>query len=232
MAEVLQQALEIYGKVGLRINLGPGKTYLILPKSYVRSSFPYPLDDPGVAAPRVIQGFSTCLGVPRHIDNKHAFIIDALTAIGAKHDRLLNLSEEISDDTPFATLRLLQVCGITRFGHVLSAVPHAKAREFARDGNEAIATTFATIQMETPAPKPTHTMSVGAGGVGLTSLERHASGSYIGAFSRIAEQLHQHLVAMRGSTKRELASTLQNPLTSRSTSKWAATICYAYAEAG
>ena len=43
--------------------------------------------------------------------------------MGEAHDRLLDLTEEVSDEDPFAALRLLQTCGIQRFGHVLSVVP-------------------------------------------------------------------------------------------------------------
>ncbi len=97
--------------------------------------------------------------------------------MGEAHDRLLNLTEEVSDEDPFAALRLLQTCGIKRFGHVLSAVPPDMVREFAAR-NEAIAATFSTIQ-QSPAPEDsTHTLPVGAGGAGLTSLAAHAEGNY------------------------------------------------------
>ncbi len=43
--------------------------------------------------------------------------------MGEAHDMLLDLTEEVSDEDPFAALRLLQTCGIQRFGHVLSVVP-------------------------------------------------------------------------------------------------------------
>ena len=60
---------------------------------------------------------------PRYYYNDQAFITAALQDLGAKHDRLLDLEEQISDEDPFAALRLLQVCGVFRFGHVLSAIP-------------------------------------------------------------------------------------------------------------
>jgi hypothetical protein len=67
MAEVLHHAPGIFGKVGLSIGYGPGKTELILPKDCPREAFPYPLDDPQVPAPHVVDGFKTCLGVPRDL---------------------------------------------------------------------------------------------------------------------------------------------------------------------
>ena len=75
LAEVMDQAPTIYGKVGLRIGLGPGKTELALPQDYERRNFPYPLDIHGIATPHVVQGFSSCLGVPRHSSNDSDFII-------------------------------------------------------------------------------------------------------------------------------------------------------------
>ena len=93
---------------------------------------------------------------------------NSLQAIGVAHDRLLDLAKEIADEDPFSALRLLQTCGISRFGHVLSVVPPALAQPFAKDKDEAIAATFSTMQ-QSPAPEgPTHTLLVGAGGATLT----------------------------------------------------------------
>ena len=60
---------------------------------------------------------------PRHYSNDQASITIAIQDHGVKHDRLLDLAEEISGEDPFAALRLLQVCGVSRLGHVLGAVP-------------------------------------------------------------------------------------------------------------
>ena len=99
---------------------------------------------------------------------------------------LLDLAEKISEEDPFATLKLLHVCGVTRYGDVLSAVPLDKVSDFARIIDEAVVTTFDTIQQEPPSEQSTHTLPVGEGGAGLTSLEKHAAGSYLEAFFRIA----------------------------------------------
>ena len=135
----------ISGKMGLRLGYGPGKTELILPKNCTRDEFPYPLDDPEIPAPQVVAGFQSCLGVPRHFSNDPIFLSDAMQKMGGAHDRLLDLTEEIADEDPFAALRLLQTCAISKFGHVLSAVPPDLAKDFARDRDEAIASMFATI---------------------------------------------------------------------------------------
>jgi len=43
--------------------------------------------------------------------------------MGENNDLLLDLVEEIYEGDPFAALRLLEVCGVNRFSHVLNAVP-------------------------------------------------------------------------------------------------------------
>ncbi len=60
-------------------------------------------------------------------------------------DRLLDLVEEISDEDPFAPLKLLQVCRVSRFGHVLSVAPPSCVMDFARSRDEAAKATLATI---------------------------------------------------------------------------------------
>ena len=228
MATVFRTAPAIFSKVGLRLGYGPGKTELVLPKECSVEDFPYPLSDPSVPAPQVVAGFKSCLGVPRHFDNDPEFLHTALQSMGASHDRLLDLTEEVADEDPFAALRLLQVCGVQRFGHVLSAVPPPLAQAFARDRDEAVQATFATIQQGPPGDGSTHTLPVGAGGAGLTSLEAHSWGTYLGAFYRIAGPLQQRLTAMGGSTNRLLAAALHDPAASSSIAPWARTVCEAY----
>ena len=70
---------------------------------------------------------------------------DALQAMGATHDRMLDLTEEVADEDPFAALRLLQTCGISKYGHVINAAPPPLAQPFARERDDAIAATFAMI---------------------------------------------------------------------------------------
>ena len=145
MAVVLEDAPGIFGKVGLRLGYWPGKTELILPRGCPKEDFPFPLDDPVVPAPQVVEGFSSCLGVPRHSSNNPEFLRNAMKKMGAAHDMLLDLTEEIADEDPFVALRLLQTFGISKFGHVFNAVPPSLAIDFARERDEAIAATFATI---------------------------------------------------------------------------------------
>ena len=145
MATSLQQAPGIFAKVGIRLGYGPGKTQLVLPKGCSRQDFPFPLDDPEVAAPQVVAGFKSCLRFPRHFDNDPEFLREALHAMGSSYNMLLDLTEEVADEDPFAALRLLQTCCIYIFGHVLGAVLPPLAQAFARERDETIAATFATI---------------------------------------------------------------------------------------
>jgi hypothetical protein len=146
MATVIHQAPCIFSKVELRIGYEPGKTELIQLQGCSRQDFPFPLDDPHAAAPQVVACFKSCLGVPIRFDNDPEFLNDALQAMGTTLDMLMGMAEEVADEQdPFATLRRLQTCGISRFGQVLSAVPPPLAQAFAIDRDEAIAATIATI---------------------------------------------------------------------------------------
>ena len=87
---------------------------------------------------------------------------------------LVDLFEEISIEDPFASLRLLQVCGVNRFGHIISAVPPPLVDQFATARDEAVASIFAVIQQAHPPETSTHSLPVGAGGASITSLAKHA----------------------------------------------------------
>ena len=64
----------------------------------------------------------------------------------ARHDRLLDLVREIAEDAPLTALRLLQVCGVNRFGHVSSTVPPLIIRPFAEARDAAVVSCFEAIQ--------------------------------------------------------------------------------------
>ena len=66
------------------------------------------------------------------------FINKALRKLAARHDRLLYLDRDIAEDDPLTALRLLQVCGVNRFGHVIFAVPPAIIRQFAESCDAAV----------------------------------------------------------------------------------------------
>jgi hypothetical protein len=156
---------------------------------------------------------------------------DALQKMSGAHDMLLDLTEAITGEDPFATLRLLQTCGISKFGHVPSDVPPALAQDFAREKDEATIATFATIQQSPTPENSTHALPVGAREAGLTSLEAHAAGGYIGAFFRIAGPLQQWLTSMGGTTNREIVAALHDPSASKNARQWARSVCEAHDEA-
>ncbi len=89
-----------------------------------------------------------------------------------RHDALLDLVKDVSKEDPFFALRLLQqVCGATRFGHVLSAVPPDVAQAFCGDRDATIADALGAVQGTPVDPTlSTHTLPVAAGGAGLPSL--------------------------------------------------------------
>jgi len=113
--------------------------------------------------------------VPRHPLNDLEFISNSLARLGERHDRLLDLIEDVATEDPFASLRLLQVCGVNRFGHIISVVPPPLVLHFATTRDEEVSSTFASIQQASPPDLSTHTLLVGAGGASVTSLAKHAT---------------------------------------------------------
>jgi hypothetical protein len=63
--------------------------------------------------------------------NDGDFILDALRQVAVHHNNLLELVGDVSEENPFAALRLLQLCMVNRFGHILSTVPTESASLFA-----------------------------------------------------------------------------------------------------
>ena len=113
---------------------------------YDSRTLPYPLNDPEIPAPQVVFGFKACVRVPKHVDNDQEFITNDLQDLGVKHGRLSDpTTEEIADEDPFVALRLLQVCGVSKSGHVLNVIPLSIVIDFSRRRDEAVAATLATI---------------------------------------------------------------------------------------
>ena len=74
------------------------------------------------------------------------FITRAMRKPAAHHDRLLHLDRDIAKDAPLTALRLLQICGVNRFGHVISTVPPAMIRPFAEARDAAVAHCLEAIE--------------------------------------------------------------------------------------
>ena len=182
MAEALASAPSNYKKVGFRIGLGLGKTELILSPECDPNTFLSRLEAVGGGLPHVVNGFSLCLGLPRHALNNSKFVTLALVGIGVHHNRLLYVVEDVTDEDPFAALRLLQECGVHCFGYIINSVTPRLVYDFAKASDEAVFSTLAAIQQEPHPQDSTHALPVGAGGASMTSLSRQATGSYMGAF--------------------------------------------------
>jgi len=191
---------------------GSGKTELILSPRCDLATFHLRLHTFEEGLPHIVTGLSDCLGVPRYPANDPHIIDASLESLGVRHDRLLDLAEVVAYEDPFVVLRLLEVCGIQRFGQIISTVPPLMVADFARSRDEVVQTTFAAIQQEPPPSDSTNSLPVGAGGAVLTSLARDSSGSYLNAFFRVAGALHQRLVAFDDVTNRNVASMLTDPV--------------------
>ena len=94
----------------------------------------------------MVTGFKACLGVPRHPTNIDSFIAEALLPVAGRHDNLLDLAFDVSDEDQFVALRFLQVCGVNRFGHILSAVLFDATATFCAQRDAAITKTLGAIQ--------------------------------------------------------------------------------------
>jgi hypothetical protein len=62
------------------------------------------------------------LGIPHHNRMCVDFITKVMRKPAPRHDRLLLLVKDIAEEAPITALRLLQVCGVNMFGHVISTV--------------------------------------------------------------------------------------------------------------
>ncbi len=85
---------------------------------------------------------------PRHRRMCVDFITRAMRKPAARHDRMLQLVADIAEEAPLTTLRLLQVSGVNRLGHVISTIPPAVIREFVEDRDAAVVRCFETIYVQ------------------------------------------------------------------------------------
>ena len=107
-----------------------------------------------------------------------------------RHNNLLDLVADVADEDPFVALRLLQVCGVNMFGHILSAVPPNATSAFCSERDTMIADALGAIQSIPVDPDHSaHSLPVVAGGAGLHSMRSSTSASYLGAFFRVVGPL-------------------------------------------
>ena len=77
----------------------------------------------GELLPHLVLGLVAWLGIPRHRAMCVDFISKAMQKSLARHDRLLRPNDEVVVEAPLATYSLIHVCGVNKFGHVISSVP-------------------------------------------------------------------------------------------------------------
>ena len=99
--------------------------------------------------------FRACLGVTRHASNDPESSVAALEDLGTRHDRLLDLVEEVAEEDQFAALGLYQLCGVQRFGHVIGYVPPPMVTSVAHARDEAVTVPFAAIVIAIVTPYAT-----------------------------------------------------------------------------
>jgi hypothetical protein len=91
--------------------------------------------------------------------------MDALRHVIVRHDNHLELVGDASQEDPFVALRLLQVCGVNRFGHILSAAPPESASLFAKQRYMAITNACEAVHgFSVDTVDTTHDLPVLAGG--------------------------------------------------------------------
>jgi hypothetical protein len=91
---------------------------------------------------------------------------------------LLDLVADVADEDPFDALRLLQVFGVNKFGHILSAVPPNATIAFCSERDTTIADALGAIHgIPVDPDHSTHTLLVVAGGARFHSLRSSAFAS-------------------------------------------------------
>jgi hypothetical protein len=108
------------------------------------------------------------------------FITRAIKKPVARHNRLLQLVKDIAEEADLTVLRLLQMCGVNRFGHVIYVFPPSIIRPFMVVRDTTVVVCLEAIQGHEVGLHSMHALPVGAGGASLHSLERHGSGNHIG----------------------------------------------------
>jgi hypothetical protein len=131
--------------VGLQLGWGPKKTEMVLPGDCDPDSLPLPREHAGRLLPDVVTGFKVCLGVPRHPTNEDSFIATVLEYVARRHDNLLERVANVLDEDLFTTLRLLQLCGVNKFGDILSVVPPDASYTFCDQRDGAITAALGAI---------------------------------------------------------------------------------------
>eukprot|EP00873_Tetraselmis_striata_P036234 jgi/Tetstr1/456498/TSEL_043221.t1 len=184
--------------------------------------------DPAVL-PHLVTGFRRCLGVPRHRKLDPTFVRDALRRPAARQDAILLMAREIADAGHIhASLRLVQVCGVKRFAHLLRGLPPESLAEFMLERDAAVHSTLAHIMDLTGDETAANLslmrtgLSTMLGGIAVDSLVHESHEQHLGAFFALAGPLAERLRKMPGLLAPRLIQQLANPETS--SLPWAAAL--------
>ncbi len=114
-----------------------------------------------------------------------------------------------SDKDPFAAMRLIQVCGVDMFCHVITAIPPGSTASFCEERDDAIADTMGVIHGTPMKPdQSTHALPIVAGGTWLPSLLASASSTTWVPSSASRAPLPPGLLLWAGGTTTARATTL------------------------
>ena len=151
--------------------------------------------------------------------------MEALEHVARKHDNLLELVSNVSNEDPLAALRRVHVCGINWFGNILCAIPPESSVTLCAKWDASITEAFGFIQgLLVDMENTTYNLPIVAGGAGLSSLCRTTSASYLGAFFRVVGPLIGRLVHMGGPTTARAAALLADPLAAKRDQTWTTSV--------
>eukprot|EP00873_Tetraselmis_striata_P009920 jgi/Tetstr1/430184/TSEL_020015.t1 len=131
------------------------------------------------------------------------------------------MAREIADAGHIhASLRLVQVCGVKRFAHLLRGLPPEPLAEFMHERDAAVHSTLAHIMVLTgdETAASLSLMRTGLptmlGGIAVDSLVHESHEQHLGAFFALAGPLAERLRKMPGLLAPRLIQQLANPETS------------------
>jgi hypothetical protein len=132
------------------------------------------------------------------------FIKRALEKTSHCHDHQLHLVVDVSEYDPLATLRLIQVIWVHKCCHILvDAPPLTKIIVFFASIIDQVVhvcflfTMFSSLTKSLPIQAYT-TCCVGADGITLSSLTRHAAASHLGTYYKVDGPLIQRILLNGG----------------------------------
>ena len=230
LAAGLEQA---FGRVGLRVGYGPGKTSVFLQRP-LQPSLQAELDAlPSGHRPGVVYHLDRLLGRPFRPSRDATPLTSSLTQMAAKHDALLSLIDTMGNvGATHAALRLLQVAGVRRFQHLMRNMDPDCVLPFLRERDKEIRSTLACLVATTDDDIDTLISSPSLdqarlptllGGLNVPSIAAEAHAAYLSSYALTLGPLISHL---RWDTACSITAALAHELASVHTSshRWASSL--------